>query len=957
MRLPGPLWRRAALRLAGEGVSGVLVVASFGLLAAAAASRAPFGEAAENAALATVLAGVPPGAPASSAAVVRVAGGSPSANGLDQRERRDQVARIPGLTPPVLSGLSVIAEITRGQPVTMSVRSGRRTEPVRLGAVEDPKRFLVAAATAPAASSGRPAVWLGEPTARAVGATAGDVVTLHVQRRLSADAVAVTVAGVYRVADDGRRAADPPSSSFWLDRRANLPRASAFAALPSPLVVADVPTAQGLANELGDKLLWSIDAALDPRVRTLPEVSAAAAGFEALGLDVRDPASGSETTGALTASVASGLPSLAASARTAAAATRVRTDSLARAAVVLAAAVVLGAAGLTVARRRGELALGATLGIGPVRSAGLAAIEHLPAALVGGAAGLAAGWAVVAAAGPPGPVTGASLGPALTDAAVAGLLAVLGVAALTGLAAAVAARPQGRAPRRRLPWELLLGVAAVTATAALVTTEDDGRPEGALALLVPLLLVAGVAAVGGRLALLALGRALSGSRAAAVTGRARGQGRGARWRAARGLALRRLASPGGSRAAVIAVLATGTGLLVFGLAAADSTRLTVDDRVAVAAGAQATASVPASWALDPGAPVEPPPDPTIPPEVLEAMPVPGVRNPPLGAGRTVTWRTKVGDPIAYGSVELLVVDPAGFDAAALWGRGPALAQARRLLAALRDDDRSTLRRLDAGATVPVPVLAVGHPALTTGERVSVLPGEKRVAIEVVGTLDAFPSLSSLPMIVAPADSMFRSIPREDPRVQPPRGSFARPQAFPLVSLWSSGGGADAASVLAAHDLGDVAVVTADSVRRQPELQAAVAALGYQRALGWAAALVALVAFTVHADRQAAAGRLSDLFLVRVGLGARGVRRARLLELTGMAAAAAVLAIVAVALLRPIAPRLLEPQRAAATPFVLAVGGTVAALAVGVVVAGVVAAAGAATLRQRRGTPEEVLRDA
>jgi putative ABC transport system permease protein len=212
------------------------------------------------------------------------------------------------------------------------------------------------------------------------------------------------------------------------------------------------------------------------------------------------------------------------------------------------------------------------------------------------------------------------------------------------------------------------------------------------------------------------------------------------------------------------------------------------------------------------------------------------------------------------------------------------------------------------------------------------------------------------MLVAPADSLFRTMPREDPRVKPAPG-FGRPQPFPLVTLWTAGGAGDARAVLAGAGLTDVAVATADTRRQQPQLRAAVAALGYQEALGWAAALVALVAFAVHADRTAAAGRLTDLFLVRVGLGARGVRRARALELLAMAAVAVVLALASVQLLRPIGARLLDPQRAATPPFELTVGPGVLAVAAGSVLVSVVVAALAGTARARRGTPEEALRDA
>jgi hypothetical protein len=322
----------------------------------------------------------------------------------------------------------------------------------------------------------------------------------------------------------------------------------------------------------------------------------------------------------------------------------------------------------------------------------------------------------------------------------------------------------------------------------------------------------------------------------------------------------------------------------------------------------------------------------------------------------VTWRTKIGDPTRYGSLDLLVADPAALDSAADWGRGPALAQARGLLGRLRDEDRRAFAILAAGSNTAVPVLAIGHPTLTVGERFTIRPGDRPFTVQVVGVAGVFPSLTPLPMLVVPADSVFRATPDEDPRVEPSQAGGRR-LAYPFVSLWTSGGASDARAVLADADIGDLAVATSQDRRQQPELQAAVAALGYQQALGWAAALVALVAFAVHADRAAASSRLTDLFLVRVGLGARGVRRARTLELLAMALVAAALALVSVLLLRPIGARLLDPQRSAAPAFELVVGPGVLAVTGGFVLAATAVAALAAAVRSRRGTAEEVLRDA
>ena len=955
MRVPGPLWRRSALRLLRGGPWGVLVIGAFTLLGAAAAAEAPFTEAAANASLATVLATVPEGAAAAQAPVVRVVGGSTSPKVEDQQLTAARVAAIPGLGPVSLSGFSIGAEIDPNRFFASTVALGRRTADVRLAALPDPGARLVlagGAGTSPAAAGGD-GIWLPEPVARQLGADPGASLTLTVRRGATGRrATATTLAGVYDVA--GRIPADRPGSTFWTSHEGEIPTVGRYALTPAWLAVARVPVAQRLADALDDQLLWAVEAAPLPGVPTLAGYSRTAAAVDSLRFLLRDPRSGVETAGVLRTTVASGFPDLVSRADAVSRATQARVDTLARAALALAGGVVVAAALLGLARRRSELQLSVALGLGPARVAGLAAVEHLPAAVTGALAGTALAALLVVVAGPPGTVTPASLRTGTAAAAVAVVSALVVVAGLWAGAHVLAARRRRERRRRPVPWEALLAVAAATATVGLLTTVDTGGSQGALAVLVPVLLLAGVGAVGGRLAVVVLGRVL-GARAGRLPASAV-RGRAAARRTARWLALRRLAAPSRERSAVVAVLTTGAGLLLFAQAAAASTRVTIDDRVAVAAGAAATADVPGSWALDPGAPsVRDDPDDPLNPAV-SGRPVPGVRNPPLGTGRTLTWRTRVGDPTAFGTLDLLVVDPAPFGRAALWGSGAALARSRQLVDRLRDADERAAQARRNRSHPAVPVLAVGYPPGRVGDQLTIEPEPgSSVTVEVVGSATAFPGLAGLPMLVLPADALFGAIPTLDPRPRPHPNP--PPSPFPTVQLWDGLGLPDLTRTLAAHAVNAQDVATAEAVRRQPELEAARQALPFQRAMGWGAAVVSLVAFALYVDRTVALAGAADLLLARVGLGSSGVRRSRVLEPVVMTVLSGALALLAVLALRPMAARLLDPQRSGVPAFVLLVDGRVVALGVAFLAVAAVVAAGVTLGRQRSLSPDRALRDA
>ena len=257
---------------------------------------------------------------------------------------------------------------------------------------------------------------------------------------------------------------------------------------------------------------------------------------------------------------------------------------------------------------------------------------------------------------------------------------------------------------------------------------------------------------------------------------------------------------------------------------------------------------------------------------------------------------------------------------------PGLARSRQLVDRLRDADAQAVQARRTGSHPAVPVLAVGYPPGRVGDQLTIEPEPRSsVDVEVVGSATAFPGLAGLPMLVLPADALFSAVPTQDPRPRPRPNP--PPSPFPTVQLWDGLGLQDLTRTLAAHAVNGQNVATAEAVRRQPELEAARQALPFQRALGWGAALVSLVAFALYVDRTVSLAGAADLLLARVGLGSRGVRRSRVLEPVVLTVLSGVLALVAVLLLRPMAARLLDPQRSAVPPFVLTIDARVVALGV------------------------------
>jgi putative ABC transport system permease protein len=474
-------------------------------------------------------------------------------------------------------------------------------------------------------------------------------------------------------------------------------------------------------------------------------------------------------------------------------------------------------------------------------------------------------------------------------------------------------------------------VVALTAAFSLLGHANDSGP---LALLVPLLVVAATGALAGRAVLALVARATSGRR------RRRTDQSGAAVAAPRWirtptlwLAARRVAVPGAERVLVVALLATGLGMLLYAVTAASAVRTTTEDRVAALSGAAAVGRIDGSFRLDPTARVAPEPiDPgfTAP---LPADQLPPVHSPRLPSGDTVVWRASGTVPGQAVNLPVLVVDPDTFGSAASWGTGPELARARSSVTQLGRAGDAVAGQLEGGDTgQPVPALLVGDtgalarattstaPPLRAGDRASVAStgGTWTVPLQVLDVLPTFPGVdpNSLAMVVVPADAFFGHLGAQDPRYAP-RPGHADQSTF-ATEVWSTST-SRLESVLAQHEVTAEQIRTDAAVRQRPDFVAALRSLGYLLALGAATAGLAVVGLGLFADRSAARARVDDLMLARVGMGRRRTRGAHLVELAGIVATAALAAALGVWLLARLGALGLDPQASVAPALRLRIG--------------------------------------
>jgi putative ABC transport system permease protein len=931
--LLSPVWRRAPGRAWRRGGAGPLLLLAVLAATASAASAPLFVQLAGDEALDRVRAAIPPSARTADSDDVRIVTGSAPDDEL-VRFRAESLRRIPALTTTSTIAFSVAPELRWTDFVRPVVRSAAGDVRARLAAVDDPSAALVTTSS----SADRVGVWLPDPVAAELDLVAGDEAELVVLTRdrlhpappdAPPDPVAtVRVAGTYEVAEDGRRPADPDGTSVWSRRSGGIPTDTEYTSLSSYLVVADVATATRLAEVTGDQLMWTIEASLEPDVG-LDVAATSAAGVAELREQVQGPSD--EPPGPLRTGLISGIENVVAEAGAVREATRERTGLLAAAgaaAGLLAALVVLV---LLAGDRRSELRRTAAIGLGPVRTAGLWAIEMAVPVVLGAAGGVATAWLVLTTLGPPGELTSAAVAAAVRAAllvAGAALVLAAGVAAAASAGATVADSWGGR---QRTWWPWVLGAIALTALASTATTRSTS--PGPVALLTPTVVAVAVGALTATLAL-ALARRrrpTTAPRSAMAVGRWLG------WR-------RAVAPDGGAPLAVAALTVALTSVLV-GVTAVVATTTVITDRAAVRAGAASTVQVPGTWAF-----VEDPPAAPSNAELDEGVPVPDPAEVPAPAGSTFVWRSLVSVAGDFGYRDLVAIEPAEFGSVASWGAGERLGEIRGSLDVLAQESAA------AGTdTASVPVIAVGGTG-RVGQELVISGQEWETPVRIVAAVETFPGQGERPMVIAPASSVLPRWGRGDPRLAPSADTLS-PRAYAETWLWSAGpvsgplGFAERAGV----PVLDSTVAAAALVT--PDLEAAQRGIAYLIAIAACVALTSVVVLVERARRSARRARASDAMLVRVGLGRSGLAAARRWELGLVVLTAALAALLATLVIVPVGAELFDLDRAARPAFEFRITWVAWACAAATAVLAYLAAVAAARRESRTsGADEVVLRD-
>ena len=401
-----PVWFRAPGRAWRRGGAGALLVLATLTAAMSAASAPAYARLAGDDQLASLRAAIPATARTADSDSVRlVSGTAPTSDSLSPYVTR--LRNAPGLSPVQTVAFSVAPEVQSGAVVRPVVRHGTATVRARLTAVDSPAAALVV--TRQAATTGH-GVWLPDPVATELGVAPGDSVDLLIE---TSDAVhpapphakpppvrSVVVDGTYAVAADGRRPADPPGTAAWSQRSGGLPTDTELTSLPAFLVVTDVSTADTTATAIHDTLLWTVESRLQLGVR-LAVAQQSAAVVATLREDVRTPTGG--PPGPLTTGLVSGIENIVGAATSLNAATATRAGLLAAGAAAAGLLTVLAVAVLLGVDRRSELRHGASLGIGPGRTAALWALESFVPVAVGVVVGIGLALGVLSVLGPPGP--------------------------------------------------------------------------------------------------------------------------------------------------------------------------------------------------------------------------------------------------------------------------------------------------------------------------------------------------------------------------------------------------------------------------------------------------------------------------------------------------------------------------------------------------------------------------
>ena len=512
------------------------------------------------------------------------------------------------------------------------------------------------------------------------------------------------------------------------------------------------------------------------------------------------------------------------------------------AAGMLVGLAVAGAAAVFwVQRRRQELAVLAAHGVGASALGFKAAVETLPAVIAGAAAGWAAAWALVTGVGPSPVLAPSALPLAAVAAGAVGLVALLliGGLAASGARGLADARPVSRGVRwwQRFPWELGLVAAAPAAWVWLADDQVVDQAAGGVGtvthvparlLVVPILVIAGVAVFAARLAAAMLRR-----HGLAYTPR----------KPAVLVAWRRSVRVAAATAILAAATAMPVAMAIFGAAATGSIRTTADAQLRFNLGSDTVVSYPRPIDREPA--------------TLSQSPVPEQL-----AGRASEVLRLNQQRLDGLTVDVIAVDPETFTDGAFWDDripGQTLADAVGELSAGADPVVVASRRVPPGpATLRVHDAEIPVTIATTRP----LPGAQ----------------AAYPLVLVHRDVLENQLSERGLRVLTPQ-------------VWIAGDPQATLAQIGEMPLPAARVVTIDDHRAGAVYEPVTYTFQYLIALSVFTGLIGAVGLLLYLESRTTAHRRGYVMLRRMGLTPGVHRRALILEicapvLAGLAAGAA-----------------------------------------------------------------------
>jgi putative ABC transport system permease protein len=690
-------------------------------------------------------------------------------------------------------------------------------------------------------SGRRSGVWIPDTVANELGLKPGDSMTFTGSLAHSSKTAKAPVAGVYR------DLLSQPPSDYWCAQFHLIYPLSAFEnSNPPSLVMMDRPTFLQLTKKLGERdATFTYDLPVQAEGLTLKEAETLSAGLKSLLTDLgaSNPFGGPSGGFSGAARRSSTLPSLVEAADATVVSLRRSVDTISLAGRLVALAVIAASGIYWVSRRRSEVALLSSRGIGAVGIGTKVLLETIPVAAAAGAAGWALGVLLAKAVGPTNLLDPEAPAEALRQViwtVAIGLIFLSVVAAVSSRRETEGTTTRGREALARAPWELVvLALAGASLYEVLsrgtkpVQTAAGPAKLDVLVLLFPILFVAGASG----LAVRVIARLLPSLRAAGKSGSH-----------STFLATRRVAAAPRMALALVTATALAIGILVYAGALTRSVAATSDAKARVFIGSDVSVTV------------------------AEDIAVPSTLQDDTTRVTVIESGYLLPD---QNSLNILGVDRGTFASAAFWDSSFAGKPLDQLLKDLTPS---------ADPAAPVPVLVAGADLPASGTLVF-RGGPTRIPVKVVDVVRAFPGMDpGRPFVVADAAELDR---RDAPG---------------FSAIWSK---ADAATVREALPRGIhiLAFATAAEVQENPNFLSLSWALGFLQSLGVMTGLIVLGGILLYLEARQRAREVSYALAKRMGLSAGAHRRSVAIELGAMLGIGAALG----AILAWIAARLVYGQ--------------------------------------------------